>query len=123
MKIFIADDSALIRNSLTDALTDITGVEIVGQASRVNTAVQGIVKTTPKLVILDIHMPPTSGFDVLSSVKKLAAPPVVAVFTENDFPEYRRKCQQANADYFFVKSSGQDDLIELVRKLAAGKNH
>lgn len=121
MKIFIADDSILIRNSLTDVLADITGVEIVGQASRVDEAIQGIIKTTPKLVILDIHMPPTSGFDVLSSVKTLATPPVVAVFTENDFSEYRLKCQQAGADYFFEKSSDQEELIELVRQLAAGK--
>lgn len=122
MKIFIADDSALIRKSLADVLTDITDVEIVGQASRVDEAVQGIVKTAPKLVILDIHMPPTSGIDVLSNVKTKANPPIVAVFTEYDFPEYRLKCRQAGADFFFVKSSEQDELIELIRRLAAGEN-
>ena len=119
MKIFIADDSVLICRSLAAVLEDIPGVKIVGQASRVDTAVQGIVKTTPQMVILDIHMPPTTGIDVLVQVKRMANPPIVAVFTENDFSDYRRKCAEAGADYFFVKSINQDDLIELVRRLAA----
>jgi DNA-binding NarL/FixJ family response regulator len=120
MKIFIADDSVLIRKSLVAVLADIPEIEIVGQASEVNAAVEGIVQSRPQVVILDIHMPPTTGIDVLKRVKTLETPPIVAIFTGNDFPEYRRKCAKEGADYFFDKNTGQADLINLTRQLATG---
>jgi DNA-binding NarL/FixJ family response regulator len=69
MKLFIADDNIPFRKRLTTILSSIEGVEIVGSAGEVPTAIELIEKTAPDAVILDIHMEGGSGFDVLSAVK------------------------------------------------------
>ena len=118
MKIFIADDSEYLRISLIDMLGDIPGTEMVGQAATVNEAIDGILQTCPEVVILDIQMPGGTGIEVLKRVKTFPLQPVVIIFTNHPFPQYRKKCFEAGADYFFEKSTDQETLIDLIEHLS-----
>ena len=69
IKVFLADDSLIVREHLVTMLTEVTEVEIVGQAENVPDAINGIGKLQPDLVILDIRMPGGSGIDVLEKIK------------------------------------------------------
>ena len=81
MKVFIADDSALLRERLIDMLSELEGIEIVGQAEDALSAVRSIHKLKPDVVILDIWMPGGSGFNVLQNIKKNKVANVVIMFT------------------------------------------
>ncbi len=71
MRIVVADDHPLFRAGLVELLT-IAGLEVVGQASTADEAVESVRTTLPDVVILDIRMPPTNtleGLDVARSIR------------------------------------------------------
>ncbi len=117
MKIFIADDSQLLRDRLKNTLTEVEGVEIIGEAEDALEARHLIEKLEPDAVILDIRMPGGSGIDVIHSIKKLHPNTVVIMLTGYPYPQYQKRCLESGADYFFDKSLGLDDLILLVNTL------
>ena len=113
IKVFIADDSLIVREHLVTMLDELAGIEIVGQAENVAEAISAIRNLQPDVVILDIRMPGGSGIDVLQRVKQDEAPPIVIILTNYPFPGYRQKCLEAGADFFLDKSTEFDQIPEL----------
>lgn len=105
MRVFIADDSSIIRERLVTMITAIPDSEVVGQAATINDARPSIHQLRPDVVILDIQMPGGSGIDLLQELKQNATSPLVLMITTNAFPQYRKKCLEAGADYFFDKAT------------------
>lgn len=110
MKVFIADDSPILRERLKTMLSDFPEVEIAGQAQDTPEAIQSIKELEPDVVILDIRMPGGSGIEVLQSIKKDRPDIKVIVFTNYPYPQYRKKCMDLGADFFFAKAT-ESDLI------------
>ncbi|MFH1069322.1 MAG: response regulator transcription factor [Candidatus Glassbacteria bacterium] len=117
MKVFIADDSEIMREHLKEMLSCYSEIEIIGTADNTGRAVESIGQLRPDLVILDIRMPDGNGIDVLRSVKKRGSLPVIIMFTNYPFPQYRKKCLDTGAEYFFDKSSESDQMIKTIEKL------
>jgi len=117
MRVFIADDSAVLRKHLIRVLSACENIEIVGEAKDSLQAVEFIQKLMPDVVILDIRMPGSSGIDVLQTIKKENASPIFIVFTNYPYPQYRRKCLEAGAEYFFDKSTESEKMIEVLEQL------
>ena len=113
LKVFIADDSLIVREHLVTMLDELAGVEIVGQAETVAEAIDAIQKLQPDVVILDIRMPGGSGVDVLETIKHDEAAPIVIMLTNYPYPGYRQKCLQAGADFFLDKSNEFDQIPKL----------
>ena len=117
MKILIADDSDIVRERLRAMLSEITELENISQATDVLETLNSYQTMNPEVVILDIRMPGGSGIDVLQQVKKATKPPLVIVLTNYPYPQYRRKCIEAGADFFFDKSTEFDKVTEVLKKL------
>lgn len=117
MRLFIADDSKLLRDRLVDLLEGLDGVEIIGQAKDTIEAIESIQRLKPQVVVLDIRIPKGNGIKVLEAIKKDEQPPVVIIFTNYPYSQYRKKCRDAGADFFFDKSTEYEKLIETVKVL------
>ena len=118
MRLFIADDSEILRERLVEILSEIESVEIVGQKGDTVKAIEAIERLKPDLVILDIQMPGGNGIMVLEKLKKMEAPPVVIMFTNFPYLQYRKRCFDSGADYFFYKSTEFEKLIDVIRESA-----
>jgi len=117
MKILIVDDSAIIRERLKAMLSEITELENISQTTDVLEALNSYQKMNPEVVILDIRMPSGSGIDVLREIKKSNQPPLVIVLTNYPYPQYRRKCLDAGADFFFDKSTEFSKVTDVLQQL------
>ena len=117
LTVFIADDSAFIRERLPDMLAEITGVEVIGQAADGIEAVNSVGKLKPDIVVLDIRMPGKNGMEVLQEIKKFEPAPCVIILTNYPYPQYRKKCLDMGADYFFDKSTDFDRLFSVIKQL------
>jgi DNA-binding NarL/FixJ family response regulator len=120
IKVFIADDSLIVREHLVTMLDELAGIEIVGQAENVAEAISGIRILQADVVILDIRMPGGSGIDVLQTIKQDKVAPMVIVLTNYPYPGYRQKCLQAGADFFLDKSTEFDQIPELFERFKRG---
>jgi len=117
MRLFIADDSEILRGRLIDMLSEIEGIEIVGQAHESLDAIESIQELNPHVVILDIQMPQVNGIKVLEAIKKDDGSPTVIIFTNYPYPQYRKRCMDLGADFFFDKSTEFEKLIDTVKYL------
>lgn len=122
MKVLIVDDSAIVRERLKAMLSEITELEDISQARDSLEAISSFQKLNPEVVILDIRMPGGSGIDVLKKIKKSIQPPVVIVLTNYPYPQYRRKCLDAGADFFFDKSTEFDKVTEVLNQMSKNQS-
>ena len=82
LRVFMADDSPLVRERLAELISATPGVELVGQAETAYGAIQGIRRLQPEVVILDIRLAEGDGLQVLETVKAGESPPVVIMLTD-----------------------------------------
>ena len=117
LTVFLADDSAFIRERLPAMLAEITGVEVIGLAADGIEAVNSIGKLKPDVVVLDIRMPGKNGMEVLQELKEFEPAPCVIMLTNYPYPQYRKKCLDMGADYFLDKSADFDGLFTVIKQL------
>ncbi len=117
MRVFIADDSAVIVERLADLLKEIPGVELAGHASNATEAVRCIRQIKPDAVILDFQMPGGSGLDVLRAIGPDHPGLHVLICTNYPYPQYREECLGAGANFFLDKSSEFEKIPAILRGL------
>ncbi|MCP5158104.1 MAG: chemotaxis response regulator protein-glutamate methylesterase [Gammaproteobacteria bacterium] len=85
IKVLIVDDSALVRQILTEILSRDPGIQVVGSAADPYAAREKIKKLNPDVLTLDVEMPRMDGLTFLSNLMRLRPMPVVMVssLTEN----------------------------------------
>ncbi len=118
MKVFIADDSQVVRKRLVAMLSEVGKVDVVGEAQDGVEARAGILELRPDLVVLDIRMPWGNGIDVLRDIKKTYPDCKVIILTNYPYSQYRRRCMEEGAEYFFDKSGEFERVIEVIKQLA-----
>ena len=117
MKVLVVDDSGIVRERLKNMLSEVTGYEAIGQAKNTPEAIEMLHKLNPEFVILDIEMPGRSGIDLLREIEKRKQPPLTIVLTNQSYPQYRRACINAGADFFFDKSTEFGKVIQILKQL------
>jgi len=121
MKVLIVDDSKIVCERLQHMLMHIADVEIVGPAHNAQDAITSIAESNPDVVILDIRLPGLSGIDVLKDIRDKKLPIRVIMLTNYPYPQYRKKCEELGADYFFDKVTEIERVTEVVQHLVKNK--
>ncbi len=121
MKVLIVDDSKTVCNGLQQMLAGIPGIDIVGQAHNGRDAITSISELKPDVVILDIRLPDLSGIDVLVDIRAKKLSTKVIMLTNYPYPQYRKKCEELGADYFFDKVTEIEEIPVLIEELAKNK--
>jgi len=121
MRVLIVDDSEIVCERLQQRLINITDVEIVGQAHNGQDAIASISESKPDVVILDIRLPGLSGIDVLKDIRNKKLPIRVIMLTNYTYPQYRKKCKELGADYFFDKVAEIEEIPNVIEELAKNK--
>jgi DNA-binding NarL/FixJ family response regulator len=119
MKVFIVEDSPVVRERLLDIVRDVEGAELVGDAGNFEDAVHGIMATRPEVAILDIRLADDrgSGIDVLNRVKP-QLPGLHAIMLSNyATAQHARASADAGAEYFLDKTVDFERIGEILREL------
>jgi DNA-binding NarL/FixJ family response regulator len=114
IKVFIADDSSEMRERIRMLLSELEKVEMIGEAENVQEAIENIRQKGPDVVILDIRMPGGNGIDVLREIEKNDQVPIIIMLTNYPHQQYRKKCMDAGADFFFDKSKEFEKVVEVL---------
>jgi DNA-binding NarL/FixJ family response regulator len=117
MKVIIADDSKILRERIISMLSTIPGVEIVAEAENSHEAMKYIEKLKPDVLILDIRMPNGNGIEVLKSIKQKKLSLIKIILTNYPLQQYKVKCFELGADYFFDKANEFEALKQIVEDL------
>ncbi|MFT5359358.1 MAG: two-component system response regulator NreC [Polyangiales bacterium] len=121
IRVFLVDDHTLVREGIRALLDDCEGIEVVGQASDGQEALETIGACSPNVVLMDMAMPRLNGIDATERVLKAFPDIQVVVLSMHASHEYVRPALRAGARGYLVKGAGLADLELAVRSVAAGK--
>jgi|SRR4030042_27573 DNA-binding NarL/FixJ family response regulator len=119
MRLIIADDSDVLRSRLVEMLREVKGIDIVGEAKDSEETLAAVNSLRPDVIILDLRMPREEGILALEAIKDIKRKcPIVIIFTNFPYLQYRKRCLDAGADFFFYKAVEFEKLLELMKHLA-----
>jgi YesN/AraC family two-component response regulator len=122
LRVLIADDTAAIRDSMSNLISRLRDVEIVGQAQTGTQALELIRTLKPHIATLDIRMPELSGINVLTELKREGSDTSIIMLSGLAEAEYRRKCLALGAKYFFHKATEFEQVVEVLKESARALN-
>jgi len=122
IRVLLADDQALVRAGFRALLDAQDGIEVTGEVSDGQQAVDLARELTPDVVLMDIRMPGTDG---LAATRQIAADPRLAdtrvvILTTFDLDEYVFEAIRSGASGFLVKDTEPEELVQAVRVVADG---
>jgi DNA-binding NarL/FixJ family response regulator len=121
--IFLADDHAVLRDSLQFLLGAQADFTVVGVAGNGRDAVQQVAQLRPDVAILDIAMPEMNGIEAARQIRQVCSSTQVIILSMHRTPEHISQALQAGAQGYLVKESASDEVIEAVRAVHAGKRY
>ena len=120
VRVLLADDHAAIRAGLRLMLEGSGQVEVVGEAADGDVAVRQARALRPDVVLMDVRMPGTDGITATATIVGEQLAQVVAL-TTFDLDEYVLGMVRAGAAGFLLKTVGAAELVDAVRRVAAGE--
>src|SRR6478752_489171 len=131
IRVLIVDDSALVRQLLTEILSADRGIEVVGSASDAHVAREKIKSLNPDVITLDVEMPKMDGVTFLRNLMRLRPMPVVMVssLTEHGADVTLDALSMGAVDYLpkpkmdvaIKLGEYRDELIEKIRAAAKAR--
>lgn len=119
VRVLLADDHGAIRAGLRLMLEQADGITVVGEAADGDAAVTNARALRPDVVLMDIRMPGADGIEATRRIVGEGLAQVVAL-TTFDLDEYLFGVLRAGAVGFLLKSVGAAELVDAVRRVAAG---
>jgi len=98
-------------------LSEFKEIDIVGQTGYAQEAIELIKELIPDVVILDIRLPDGNGINLLEMIKKDNICTKVIIFTNYPYFQYRKRCLDAGAEFFFYKAAEFENLVEALKQL------
>jgi len=121
MKVVIADDSSLLRDRIKSLLNSLNNNPMIYEAENGVDALHLIREKKPDLVILDIRMPEMNGIEVLKKIRELKMKTKVCILTNYPYPQYKKRCFEAGADFFLRKTEDFEEIEIIVSDMLRDK--
>jgi two-component system response regulator NreC len=121
--IVLADDHTVVRNALRMLLDAEAGFEVVAEAGDVDTAVRYVRGHKPTVLILDLNMPGRSSLDAVPDIQEASPGTEIVVLTMQNEPAFARRALQAGVRGYVLKEAADAELVQAVRRAAAGDTY
>lgn len=121
IRVVIVDDQTLVRQGVRGLLDLVPDIEVVGEASDGEEALEMVPELNPDVLLLDIRMPRLNGVDVLNALSDANSLPPTLVLTTFDDGEAAIAAIKAGAKGLMLKDVSLEDLAEAIRALAANR--
>jgi two-component system, LytTR family, response regulator LytT len=115
MKVAIIDDEPYSREEMKHLLGEYNWIEIVGEASSAEKAMELILTQDPQVLFLDIEMPGMSGVDLAEALQKMKQKPEIVFATA--YPDYALKAFRVDAVDYLVKPFDEEQLSQTMERL------
>jgi len=120
LKILITDDHKIVREGLKEILLHLPEISVIEEAKNGDEALAMISKEDFDLILLDISLPDISGLEVLQSIKRKHPLQKVLMLSMYTQEHYALRTLKMGASGYLTKDTASEELIEAVRKIAAG---
>lgn len=123
IRVFIADDHAIVREGLKQILAESPDIIVAGEAENGVDAIKTFRKSKCQVVLLDISLPDKSGIEVLKQIKKEKADVAVLMLSMHREDQYAIRSLKAGAAGYMNKQSAPRELVTAIRQVAGGQKY
>lgn len=118
LRVFLVDDHSMFRAGVRAELA--SAVDIVGEAADIGPAVSAISASEAEVVLLDVHLPSGGGQDVVTAVRSAKPSVRFLALSASDAPEDVIAVIRAGARGYVTKTISAPELVDAIRRVAAG---
>jgi DNA-binding NarL/FixJ family response regulator len=120
VRVLLADDQRLVRESLATMLGLLPGIELVGTARDGVEACALVAEHIPDVVLMDLRMPRMDGIEATRQLRELHPDVAVIALTTYADDESVLRALRAGARGYLTKDAGSDDIHAAIHRVAAG---
>ena len=122
IRLFLLDDHEIVRRGLADLFATEPGFSVVGDTGSAATAERIIPALAPDVMILDVRLPDGSGIEVCRRIRSRNPEIQAIILTSYDDDDALFAALMAGAAGYVLKQIRAVDLVEAVRRVAAGQS-
>jgi two-component system response regulator NreC len=122
IRIVLADDHAVVRSGLRLLLDAEPDFEVIAEASDVDSAKRYVRGHHPAVLVLDLNMPGGSSLEAIPLIREESPETQIVVLTMQQEPAFAREALGGGALGYVLKEAADDELVEAVRRAAAGES-
>lgn len=123
LRIFLADDHALIREGLKSLIEAEADMSVVGETDNGRAAWREAKALRPDVVVMDISMPELNGAKATELLKRDCPETKVLALTVHNDQGYLHQLLKAGASGYVLKRAAPHELIRAIRAVAAGETY
>ncbi len=123
IRVFLADDHAVVRDGMTALMEAEQDIQVVGTASNGQQAVVQIKESQPDIVVMDIAMPELNGIDATRQISETYPAVRVIMLSMHDSSEYIYQALKAGARGYLLKESAGKEVVTAVRAVRSGRRY
>lgn len=121
IRVMLVDDQTLVRQGVRSLLELADDIEVVGEATDGQSAIDRVPEMAPDVLLLDMRMPGKTGLDVMHELGKRDQLPPTIILTTFDDDELVLGGIAAGARGYLLKDVALDELLSAVRAVVEGK--
>lgn len=120
IKVFLADDHKILRESLVILLSQQENIEVTGEAADGVEAFKGIVSLKPDIAVIDISLPKLNGIDLAARLHQELPETKVIILTMHKSEEFVARALQAGVMGYVLKDNALEELMLAIETVDQG---
>jgi RNA polymerase sigma factor (sigma-70 family) len=123
ISVFLADDHRVLRDGLRILLESQDDIKVLGEAENGNLAIEGIARSRPNVVLMDITMPELNGIEAAQVIHDSVPETKIIILSVHSDSEHIFRALQAGAQGYLLKEAAGSEVISAVRAVYLGRRY
>ncbi len=123
INVLVVDDHDLVRTGITRMLSDVDGINVLGDVASGERAVDFVRQSDVDVVLMDVKMPGIGGLEATRKITRFNPEIKVIAVTVCDDEPFPSRLLKAGASGYVTKGAGLDDMVNAIRMAADGKRY
>lgn len=123
IRVLVVDDHELVRSGISRMLADNPDLDVIGQASSGEDAIEFVRENRPDIVLMDIRMPGIGGLEATRRILRLDDSIRVIVVTACADDPYPSRVMQSGAQAYITKGADIQEMVRAIRKAHSGQRY
>ncbi|MCM0612197.1 UvrY/SirA/GacA family response regulator transcription factor [Marinobacter sediminum] len=123
IRVLVVDDHELVRSGISRMLADNPDLEVIGQASSGEDAIEFVRKDQPDIVLMDIRMPGIGGLEATRRILRIDDSIRIIVVTAFADDPYPTRVMQSGAAAYITKGADIKEMVRAIRMAHSGQRY
>lgn len=123
IKVVLADDHLVVRSGIKTLLEQESTIQVIGEASNGEEALQTVQKLQPDLLIIDIRMPVMNGIEATKKLSNFSKTTKALILSMHDDEDYILQSIESGASGYLLKDTSKEEFMKAIKAICKGDKY